>query len=246
MKGIRRHLSFANVVACLALFVALGGVSYAAVNLPKNSVGSKQLKKGAVRTNDISAKAVKAGKIAKNAIPTNRLRGKAVKTGKIAPGAVTGAKIDAPSTPFSQVVANLGGSGAVAFQAKQAYPLAAPTYTQPVGRTDQYVASMDVTFSAACAPPRSAVAGLLLDSPNPLGEPLVQNLVGYGGIEDAKGGDASFKMVFGPYPGSAPWRPAPAVDTPHTFSILMINAECKGGAGVTATAADIDVIGTKQ
>jgi len=36
------------VVACLALIVALGGTSYAAIRLPANSVGTKQLKKGAV------------------------------------------------------------------------------------------------------------------------------------------------------------------------------------------------------
>jgi len=35
-------------VALLALFIALGGTSYAAVRLPANSVGSKQLKNGAV------------------------------------------------------------------------------------------------------------------------------------------------------------------------------------------------------
>jgi hypothetical protein len=45
---IRKHLSFANVVACLALFVALGGVSYAATQLPKNSVGAQQIKKESV------------------------------------------------------------------------------------------------------------------------------------------------------------------------------------------------------
>ena len=33
-----------NVVAYLALFVALGGTSYAAVSLPRGSVGSRQLK----------------------------------------------------------------------------------------------------------------------------------------------------------------------------------------------------------
>ena len=36
------------VVAYLALFVALGGTGYAAFKLPKNSVGTKQLKNGAV------------------------------------------------------------------------------------------------------------------------------------------------------------------------------------------------------
>jgi hypothetical protein len=36
------------VVSVIALFVALGGISYAAFKLPKNSVGTKQLKKNAV------------------------------------------------------------------------------------------------------------------------------------------------------------------------------------------------------
>jgi hypothetical protein len=40
---LRRHL-----VAYLALFVALGGTSYAAVRLPPRSVGTEQLKRGAV------------------------------------------------------------------------------------------------------------------------------------------------------------------------------------------------------
>jgi hypothetical protein len=53
----RKHLSYANVIATLALFIALGGVGYAAVKLPKNSVGSAQLKKGAVTLPKISKSA---------------------------------------------------------------------------------------------------------------------------------------------------------------------------------------------
>ena len=37
-----------NFVGYIALFVALGGTSYAAVNLPAGSVGTKQLRTGAV------------------------------------------------------------------------------------------------------------------------------------------------------------------------------------------------------
>ena len=47
----RRWLHFpspAMIVACVALFVALGGTSYAAIVLPANSVGTKQIKKNAV------------------------------------------------------------------------------------------------------------------------------------------------------------------------------------------------------
>jgi hypothetical protein len=45
---LRKHLSYANVVATMALFVALGGASYAAITLPRNSVGPKQIKRNAV------------------------------------------------------------------------------------------------------------------------------------------------------------------------------------------------------
>jgi hypothetical protein len=45
---MRTRISPAMVVACLALFVALGGLGYAAVTLPANSVGTPQLKKNAV------------------------------------------------------------------------------------------------------------------------------------------------------------------------------------------------------
>jgi hypothetical protein len=50
---IRAGLSYANVVGSLALFLALGGVSYAAVKLPAASVGTTQLKKGAVTSSKV-------------------------------------------------------------------------------------------------------------------------------------------------------------------------------------------------
>ena len=48
MTRLRNRLTYANVIATLALFIALGGVSYAAFKLPKNSVGTKQIKREAV------------------------------------------------------------------------------------------------------------------------------------------------------------------------------------------------------
>ena len=48
------RLTFANVISVLALFVALGGVSYAAVTLPAHSVGTLQLKKNAVTLSKIA------------------------------------------------------------------------------------------------------------------------------------------------------------------------------------------------
>ena len=48
MSRIRTSLSYANVTATVAVFIALGGGAYAAITLPANSVGKKQIKKNAV------------------------------------------------------------------------------------------------------------------------------------------------------------------------------------------------------
>jgi len=50
-------------IGLLALFVALGGTSYAAVKLPRNSVGTAQIKSHAVTTSKLSTSTVKAGNI---------------------------------------------------------------------------------------------------------------------------------------------------------------------------------------
>jgi hypothetical protein len=55
---LRAKLTYANVVASIAVFVALGGTSYAAFALPAGSVGSKQLKNGAVTLVKVSRSAI--------------------------------------------------------------------------------------------------------------------------------------------------------------------------------------------
>ncbi len=47
MNAVGRYVR-SNHLGLLAIFIALGGTSYAAVKLPKNSVGAKQIKKNAV------------------------------------------------------------------------------------------------------------------------------------------------------------------------------------------------------
>ena len=53
-------MTYANVVASIALFVALGGTGYAATQLAPNSVGTRQLKRGAVTAAKINARARRA------------------------------------------------------------------------------------------------------------------------------------------------------------------------------------------
>jgi hypothetical protein len=57
MPRIAKHVR-SNLIAYLALFVALGGTSYAALNLPAGSVGTKQLRNGAVTPPKIDGKLI--------------------------------------------------------------------------------------------------------------------------------------------------------------------------------------------
>lgn len=65
---MRPKLTYANVMATIAVFIALGGASYAALKLPKNSVSAKQLKKNAVTTAKIKKEAVTAAKVKKGTL----------------------------------------------------------------------------------------------------------------------------------------------------------------------------------
>lgn len=60
---LRSRLNYANVTASLALFVALGGTSYAAITLPRNSVGNDQLRNNAVHSAEIRNRAIKLSDI---------------------------------------------------------------------------------------------------------------------------------------------------------------------------------------
>src|SRR5205814_8252821 len=50
---LRHRPSPAIVLACAALLIALGGVSYAATSLPRNSVGTAQLRNNAVTSGKV-------------------------------------------------------------------------------------------------------------------------------------------------------------------------------------------------
>jgi hypothetical protein len=60
----------AMVIALLALLIAMGGTSYAAIKLPANSVGTKQLKANAVVSSKVKNHSLIAEDFAPNRIPT--------------------------------------------------------------------------------------------------------------------------------------------------------------------------------
>jgi hypothetical protein len=59
VNSLRRHLTYANVVATLALFVALGGSSYAAIKVTGKNVKNSSLTGADVRNNSLTGKDIK-------------------------------------------------------------------------------------------------------------------------------------------------------------------------------------------
>ena len=93
LRKLRLHLTYANVASSLALFIALGGVSYAAVTLPKNSVGSKQLRKNAVTATKVKNGSLGVGDFKKGQLRkgTRGLHGERGPQGVAGPSGVSGA-----------------------------------------------------------------------------------------------------------------------------------------------------------
>ena len=60
MERVRVQLSYANVMATIAVFIALGGTSYAVVKLPRNSISAKQIRQGAVGKSEVRNRAIRS------------------------------------------------------------------------------------------------------------------------------------------------------------------------------------------
>jgi hypothetical protein len=94
MQALLRKLTYANVVATLALFLAVsGGAVWAASQLGKNAVTSKNIARNAVKSPDIATNAVKTRNLAKNAVKSPKIAANAVTEKKIAKEAITRTKL---------------------------------------------------------------------------------------------------------------------------------------------------------
>jgi hypothetical protein len=65
---LRRHLTYANVVSTICLFLLLGGVAYAGTQLAKSSVGTNQLKAEAVTKGKLHPNSVNSKKVVDNSL----------------------------------------------------------------------------------------------------------------------------------------------------------------------------------
>jgi hypothetical protein len=124
LRAVLRRLTYANVIATLALFLALGGGAvWAAKNHHRAAkVGTGKLKPNAVTAGKIKANAVTQAKIRNNAVTNAKIRDGSVDLGKIAadtflvaaatssPVAVNGPSAVPVSFPTPVTFAPAGGS----------------------------------------------------------------------------------------------------------------------------------------
>jgi trimeric autotransporter adhesin len=134
VKHLSKHLTFANVVSCIALFAALSGAAYAVttplgkkavktknlangavtkLKLHRGAVTNLKLRDGAVTGSKIAPGAVGTGSIANGAVRSEQLGGGVVTSGKLKAGAVTGEKLAGSAVGANQLSANAVSTGKI-------------------------------------------------------------------------------------------------------------------------------------
>jgi len=116
---------YANVASTLALAIALGGTSYAAIKLPANSVGTKQIKAAAVTSGKVKNGSLRAVDFKLGAIPRGERGLPGLNGAAGAPGIVG---VEGPE----------GATGAIGPSAT--YERTMPAYYVPIGTSDTSLA----------------------------------------------------------------------------------------------------------
>jgi hypothetical protein len=109
MRLIRSKLTFANVTALLALFIALGGSAYA-FHLGKNAVKTRNIKNGAVTEAKLAGGAVSASKLAPGAVGAGSIGSIVVRSATVPLPDPSGPRATAHCNPGEKL---LGGSARV-------------------------------------------------------------------------------------------------------------------------------------
>jgi hypothetical protein len=241
-----RHLR-SNVVAYCALFVALGGTSYAAVKLPAGSVGTKQLAK-----NSVTSSKVKNGSLLASDFASGQLlagangahgpqgiagvkgaqgsQGPAGSAGERGPAGEKGAKgepglagADGISGPV--VVARIHLAAPVTSPDSGNTPVALTgdtTWTQEAGHLQQVVILTDVTGPDLCSP-------FTQDGTNGLQVHFAGTTEGNAWVGGTHNAVTSERPIF-----------PPSVDTERTMT-AEIGEPCTG-EGQTATVHQIEAL----
>jgi hypothetical protein len=157
MKSARGMITYANVVATVALFLAIsGGAVYAAETLGKNAVKSGNIAANAVKVRNLAKNSVTKKSLAANSVTTAKVKKEAISAGKVkkatltrknlAVGTLAGLQVaEVQSAAVPGLTAEVNGGTPV--------PLTGtPTFTPIPGKTYELVVELKGTPTDADGP----------------------------------------------------------------------------------------------
>jgi hypothetical protein len=149
MARFRPHLTFANVASVLALIVALSGTALAA-GIARDSVKSKQIKDGAVKTTDLADDAVTSAKVDDGSLSSKDFASGQAPAGPQGPQGPAGA--DGTARAYGTVVAGNCAAAPGACTVTDDKGIASAQHNSS-GRFCVAVAGVDATQVSAIAAP---------------------------------------------------------------------------------------------
>jgi hypothetical protein len=214
------RLSYANVMATVAVFIALGGTGYAASRIPRHSVGHAQLRTNAVTSLNVRNATLRARDFKPGELP----RGPRGHTGPTGPKGSTGSRGPTGATGSAGPNATaVGGSTAGTPPAGPDATLASTAITTKA-TGPLLITALGSVNSACAATPCTADFGIYVD-----GQPLAHTLTHVGDT-----GSAGFDQI-----GRTGSLPVGA----HTVSIAVkrtgatLPTPTFSGAGLSVIAA---------
>jgi hypothetical protein len=176
LAKLRPRLTYANVTATIALFVALGGTAYAvdtvgSADIIDESILSQDVKDGEVRTSDLADLGVTNAKLAADAVTTLKLANGAVTALKLGANAVTSPAVrdfglrnedigvlfaEVTSTPSTVTLSNssggvsatrIGSAGSGQFSVDFGRNITDCTAVATIGRADTQLSSGQVSVA---------------------------------------------------------------------------------------------------
>lgn len=154
---LRRHLSYANVMASIAVFVALGGVGYAAATIDGNSIvkrtiGAGKLKNGTLTSNQVKQNALTGSVIDESTLGT-------VPTAATATSAATATNATSADSAKTATSADTAGSAGTAETANSAKTAETAGHATTADSADT-ATEADTATSAAMAGDADTLDGL--------------------------------------------------------------------------------------
>jgi hypothetical protein len=141
-------VTYGNVTATLALFIALGGGAYAVTALPPRSVGTRQLKPNAVVRSKIAANAVTGSRILDNSVTGADIRESTL--GRVPSAALADTAVNAISARTA-TTAKTAATATTAANAVSATRAAHATHAAAAGALDK--ATYETATGAVPPPP---------------------------------------------------------------------------------------------